>query len=103
MTVDIFTFKRGDTFRLTGSTPRSLAGVALACHVRKGEQLVSALAVEITAISDTASSFKLTDTNGTYDWPPGQLAADLKLVMPDGAVRTTNTFYINVIDTQTRL
>jgi len=103
MAIEYFTFKRGDTFKLTCTTPRSLDGFAIECHLRDPSGvLVDRLAVSYVSIAAEESVFTLTATTPTESWPLKKLRADVKVITDTGAIRRTNTWGVDVQESETR-
>ena len=103
MEIQYFAFKRGDTFLLECSTPRSLDGFTIECQLRDPSGvLVDSLEFASVSNSPTESLFTLAATTPTASWPLKKLRADIKVVTDTGVIRHTNTWGVDVQESETR-
>lgn len=103
MTVSLPDFKRGDTFAMTciykqDGTPHSVTSVDIKCQVKQGSTLVTEMTVTKANQSTNLGAFVLTPQSAdTALWPIGNLLCDIQFT-EGGTVRSTETFYINIIE-----
>lgn len=100
----MITFKRGDTFRLTGiqllddnGEPVLLDGIQIRCQARTPRDK---LAFEF-AVTQASYTYDL-DAGDTSNCPLGDLICDIQYTFPNGEIRSTDDFRIRCEGDQTR-
>lgn len=103
MTVSLPDFKRGDTFAMTctykqDGAAHDITSVDVKCQVKQGSTLVTEMNVAKANQSSNPGVFVLVPQSAdTALWPLGNLLCDIQFT-EGGVVRSTETFYINIIE-----
>lgn len=103
MTVSLPEFKRGDTFSMTctykeAGVPQNLTPISIKSQIREATNLVTELTAVIADQTTHPGVFVLTPQSAnTANWPLGNLLCDIQFTEGE-AVRSTETFYIQIIE-----
>lgn len=103
MTISLPQFKRGDSFALTciykqEGVPHDLTHIDVKCQIREATILVTDLVVTKANQTTNTGVFILTPTvDDTTTWPSGNLLCDIQFT-EQGVVRSTETFYVSLIE-----
>ena len=98
-------FKRGDTFTteavlVDGNTPTDLTGWSIRSQIRRNNQLIDELVVDIVAPEE--GRYTMTSSAPTTNWPIATLRSDIEYTTPTGQIISTDTYYINCVEDITR-
>jgi hypothetical protein len=103
MTTTLPEFKRGDSFAISctykqNGTPHSVFAVDIKCQVKQGTTLVTEMNISKADQAASPGVFVLLpQSSDTALWPLGNLLCDIQFT-EGGVVRSTETFYINIIE-----
>lgn len=103
MTVSLPQFKRGDTFSLTctykqGGAPYNLTNIAIKCQIREATNLVTELTpIKANQTTNPGVFVLVPESSNTAQWPLGNLLCDIQFTEA-GAVRSTETFYVQIVE-----
>lgn len=98
--IDIFKFKRGDTFILECEVPVDLTGWSVRSQIRSGDKLVATLVFLLVSSTVDSSTYKLTFED-TTEWPIGKLNCDIEYTTNLGQIISTETFYVECVKDST--
>jgi hypothetical protein len=98
--IDVFKFKRGDTFILGCEVGVNLSLWEVRSQVRHGDKLVATLVYTLVSSSAELSQYKL-HFDDTTDWPIGKLNCDIEYTTDTGQIISTETFFIECIKDST--
>lgn len=98
--IDIFKFKRGDSFILECEVAANLTNWTVRSHVRLGDKLIATLVFESVSNSALSSVYKLKFADTTL-WPVGKLNCDIEYTTDTNQIISTDTFYIECLKDST--